>query len=412
MKYFSDCHFHALTLAEPDFSAFLSSLYDSASGLLAANAAPGYIITPQLMKGTAFLDTISNALMAFTRPIDEIFMMMEDDLEGLYTSDEKHIYAPILPYIHDGTIHIRGLEAEKMLAMPLLIDFSSPFRSSGKTYYTAKAEDRITPYVKATIRGIQEYYRKRPAGRFEFYPFLGINPVMHSQSFMENLITRYINTSHTMHIDHKLPRKPFYGIKVYPPLFFSPWPEDDETLEKHRWLYSFCDKNRVPIITHADDQGFRGTTAEESWKRTDPEAWRPVLENYPDLIISFAHFGKQYSLASRHSVRSFSQRYSHHPDSPWFYSIISLMKEYPGVYADLSFSGCTPEFYSSLCNYLEEEKERERIISRILFGSDFSVNLLKVESYTEYFSIFEHSAFTDSEIEKILSENILRFMGF
>ena len=413
MKYFSDCHFHALTLNEPDFSALITSFYDSASGLLAANAAPGYIITPQMMKGTTFLDTLSNTLMAFTRPIDEIFMMIEDDLEGLYSSKEKHAYAPILPYIHDGKMHIRGMEAEKIIMMPLLIDFSSRFSSNENTYYTAGAEDRITPYVKATIKGIKEYYRKRPNGLFEFYPFLGINPIMHSMDSMKKLITKHVNTSHKMHQDHQLPSKPFYGIKIYPPLSVTPWPEDEETLGKHEWLYGFCENNRVPIITHTDDQGFRGTTAEDAWERTNPAAWRPVLEHYPDLVISFAHFGKQYSLTSRSNVKSIAQRYSHHPDSPWFYEIISLMKDYPGVYADLSFSGCTHEFYSSLHRYLEDSgEERERIVSRILFGSDFAVNLLKVESYTQYISIFEHSAFTEQEMETILSDNMLRFMGF
>ena len=39
MKHFADCHFHAMTMNEPNFPAFLSSLYDSAAGLLSANAA-------------------------------------------------------------------------------------------------------------------------------------------------------------------------------------------------------------------------------------------------------------------------------------------------------------------------------------------------------------------------------------
>ena len=90
------------------------------------------------------------------------------------------------------------------------------------------------------------------------------------------------------------------------------------------------------------------------------------------------------------------------------------MTEFENVYADLSFSGCTDEFYTELLNYLSglDGKMRERIISRILFGSDFSVNLLKVESYTKYWSVFEKSPFTDEEMVRIGEENCLRFLGF
>ena len=102
------------------------------------------------------------------------------------------------------------------------------------------------------------------------------------------------------------------------------------------------------------------------------------------------------------------------PDSPWFASLVKLISEFSNVYADLSFSGCTDEFYIELMNFIDGESReaREKLLSRILFGSDFSVNLLKVESYTKYWSIFEKSPFTDDEIMRIGGENALRFFGF
>ena len=398
---------------EPNFASYLSSFYDSATGILSANTAPDYIITPQMIKGNAILSTLTNALSAFSQPIGDTFVMMEDDLEGRYTSQRKKDYAPLLPYIHDGYFHIRTMKAERILMIPLLIDFSQDSRTLEKVYYKIPAEDRITPYLEATLEGIRTYIKRHPDGLFDFYPFLGIDPRLHSMKDMESLCSRYINTSHRFHKINEIPSKPCYGIKVYPPLGFRPWPNDRETLEKHRALYSFCESNRIPIITHADDQGFRGVSAEEAWANTDPAAWRTVLENYPDLIVDFAHFGKQYALTSRSNVQSIAARLRHHPDSPWFYSIISLMMDFDNVYADLSFSGSSPEFYQELKAYLSslESGMRERIMGRILFGSDFSVNLLKVESYTEYFSIFEHSPFTDEEIETIGEKNMLRFLG-
>ena len=402
-----------MTMNEPNFASFLNSFYDSASGIISANAATNYIITPQKMKGNAMLNTLTNALTAFSRPIGETLCVMENDLAGLYNSDRKQEYAPLLPYIHDGRFHFRNMEADRMLMIPLLMDFSQDRKILDDIYYPYNAEDKITPYAEDTIAGIKEYYRQHPDGLFEFYPFIGIDPRLHSLQFMESLFDKYVNTSHRFHAPHEIPDKPCYGIKLYPPLGFKPWPNDRETLDKHRWLYSFCERNRIPIITHSDDQGFRGTSAEEAWANTDPASWRTVLENYPSLIIDFAHFGKQYAIATRSNMQSIAAKLKKHPDSPWFYSIISLMMDFDNVYADVSFSGCNQDFYTELCNYLKDQKEssRERIMDRILFGSDFSVNLLKVESYTEYFSVFENSEFSDSDAERIAETNPLRFLA-
>ena len=101
------------------------------------------------------------------------------------------------------------------------------------------------------------------------------------------------------------------------------------------------------------------------------------------------------------------------PDSPWFHTIISLMKDFRGVYADVSFSGCAEEFYKEFRTYIEEKDEKTRalILSRTLFGSDFSVNLLKVESYTQYYSIFENSVLSDDDIIAMASDNPIAFLG-
>ena len=413
MHYFADCHFHAMTMNHPNFAAFFASFYDSGTGLLAANATQDYIITPQLLKGSNFIDTLENTLTAFERPIGDTFMMMEDDLEGRFTSKAKDSYAPLVPYIHSGKLSLRGIEYDRMLMFPLVMDFSQDQKVNDRLYYSFQAEDKLTGYAEDTIEGMRSYYRKRSGGLFEFYPFIGIDPRLHSMRFLEDLLSRYVNTSRSFHAPHEIPEKPFYGIKIYPPLGFRPWPADKETLEKHRYLYGFCERNRVPIITHADDQGFRGVSAEEAWQFTDPAGWRTVLENYPSLIIDFAHFGKQYAIASRNNLQSLSMRLRKMPDSPWFHTIISLMKDFPGVYSDISFSGCSEEFYQELVNYLRDQGEDDRklITSRILFGSDFSVNLFKVESYTQYYSIFENSPLSDEEIESFGSINPIAFMG-
>ncbi len=409
MQVFADCHFHALTLNEPVFSSVLSSIYESGLNAISANVTDNYILT----RDANIVKMLANGLTMFERPIGEIFLAMEADLQGAFTSDRKEGYAPLIPYISEGRFHFRGMDFDRLLMFPLLMDFTPCMQPSGRTYYRTLPEDRIVPYIEATLEGMEEYYRRSPDGIFEFYPFAGINPKAHSISFLEEFLGRYINTSHQAHGDHEIPEKPFYGIKVYPPLGFEPWPAEAETREKHRLLYSFCEENAIPVITHADDQGFRSVTADKAWQYTDPASWRPVLEQYPGLILDFAHFGKQYAFRNKGSISSLAMRLLRLPDSPWFMSIASLVDEFPNVYADMSFSGTTPSFYAELLDFMEvmDEGPREKLANRILFGSDFAVNLMKVESYTEYFSIFESSRFSDDDVVAFASANPLSFLG-
>ena len=92
---------------------------------------------------------------------------------------------------------------------------------------------------------------------------------------------------------------------------------------------------------------------------------------------------------------------------------MDMIKEYDNVYTDISFTGCYKDFYITFLNYLDllNENDRERIESRILFGSDFSVNLLRVESYLNYYHIFDSSPFSDELIHKMVSINPMNFLG-
>ena len=101
------------------------------------------------------------------------------------------------------------------------------------------------------------------------------------------------------------------------------------------------------------------------------------------------------------------------PDSPWFYELVELMHLYPNIYADVSFSGSNADFYQQLNNYIVslEDDKAQTVLERTLFGTDFSVNLLKVESYTSYYRIFEQSPFSDDQIHLFVQTNPMRYMG-
>ncbi len=57
------------------------------------------------------------------------------------------------------------------------------------------------------------------------------------------------------------------------------------------------------------------------------------------------------------------------------------------------------------------KKKKDLYLKRILFGSDFSVNLFKLESYTQYYNIFDNCPFTDFEIDLLASQNPIEFIG-
>lgn len=415
MNPFFDIHFHVMTFKEPNLAAFFSSLDTSAASFLQGNITKDYIITLNSIFKGQFLSQVENTLTAFSRPIDETFKMMEDDLKGKYRRENNKADYPSVPYLRDKKLYFRDQEYDRIFLSPLLMDFSQTQSTIDKLYYSFPAFDKITPYALDTISAINKYY-ENDDGIFEFYPFIGINPSAHSFEFLVNHLNRFVDITHNIHPSHKLNDKEriFFGVKLYPPLGFDPWPQDSQELKKVRYLYDFCSKNRVPIITHCDDQGFKGIDPTQARKFTDPATWKTVLENYPSLIIDFAHVGREYAINSKIGLLDNVQaRIKKLPTGEWFYTLMDMIKEYDNVYTDISFTGCYKDFYITFLNYLDllNENDRERIESRILFGSDFSVNLLRVESYLNYYHIFDSSPFSDELIHKMVSINPMNFLG-
>ncbi|MGN0906818.1 MAG: amidohydrolase family protein [Bullifex sp.] len=416
MNPFFDIHFHVMTLKEPNLAAFFSSFDTSVGALLQGNITKDYIFTLSSVFRGEFLDRVENTLTAFSRPIDETFRMMEDDLKGKFRREGNKGEYPSTPYIRDGKFHFRSQEYDRIFLSPLLMDFSQAQSSIDRLYYNFPAYDKITPYALDTATAIAKYYDECPDGLFEFYPFIGINPAVHSMEFLVSHLERFVDRSHVMHPNHrsKDDERIFFGIKLYPPLGFDPWPQDRDELRKVRYLYDFASNNGIPIITHCDDQGFKGVDPMDAWKYTDPASWKTVLENYPSLIIDFAHVGRQYAVnTGTRLIDTVSARIRKLPESEWFYTLMEMIKTYDNVYTDISFTGCYRDFYPKFLNYLStlSDKDREKTEDRILFGSDFSVNLLRVESYLNYYSIVDTSPFSDELIHKMGSINPMRFLG-
>ncbi|MGI6466205.1 MAG: amidohydrolase family protein [Sphaerochaetaceae bacterium] len=403
VKYFFDAHMHAMNLTHPNFVSFVDGIADSIGEFVTSGAlSPGYLLTPANRKQQG-LTTLINMFSLFEKSIGQIFSTMEEDLKGDYHERKEGPY-PKEPYLRDNKIHFRSKTYEKFALIPLVVDFSRVSdEDENKAYYTIEKQQKIVSYLNETIRGIKNYYTHNPKGLLEFFPFLGINPEIHSQEFIEMLIETYMD--HNSQDENK--KDLYKGIKLYPPLGTNPWPSDKSKLAKINLIYKWCEENNIPIITHCDDQGFRGVSAKLAQQYTNPESWEIVLKHYPTLKIDFAHYGRQYKTSIK---KVFERSYT---EDPWFNKIIELMIKYENVYADFSFSGTEISFYNNLNGFINKLKDddKERVLKRSLFGSDFMINLAKVESYSNYLSIFENSDFDDEAVDLFVSENPMRFLN-
>ena len=206
-----------------------------------------------------------------------------------------------------------------------------------------------------------------------------------------------------------IPRHFFLGVKVYPPLGFDPWPDpkaEPNENKKVRFLYDFCNTKRIPITTHCSEIAFVVIARKLADKYCDPESWKTVLENYPDLKLNFAHFGSQAISRKR----------------TWFKKILQLIKAYPNVYADFSFLERNEKYFKKFiseiddfvadpangCNY----SDVEAIYDHTLFGTDFAINLIKIESYRKYLEDFSKiNSFSNIyQKEKFYADNPEHFL--
>ena len=150
-----------------------------------------------------------------------------------------------------------------------------------------------------------------------------------------------------------------------------------------------------------------------AWKYTDPESWKYVLEAHPKLKVNFAHFGRCYTNTTKVLDKVLTTVLSQSTIShdTWMKTIIDYIIKYDNVYTDLSFSLTDNSFVKALETMLLTKNEAtEKLKSRIMFGSDFSINLLKIDSYNTYLKNFESSNFEDDVIKRTTTTNVRKFL--
>lgn len=410
MKALYDSHMHLLTLGHPSFLSFLETLrHRGFEPLWSQIAAPNYLLRTLLFKGG---ETVRNILSVMENDVASILELMEDDLAGVFRKPGDPE-----PLLVDGTMRLGGREYDRLVLEPMLMDFQvDSLMGSKELYYDRAPAKPMAAQVDDILEGIREYRRRRPKGFLVVRPFLGVHPHHYDAEGLRTLLGRSFWGFRRSEAGHKEawrasyrysgdPDRPtrgaFAGVKVYPPLGFDPWPEDDADREKMRILYSFCSENRIPLATHCDDQGYRTIPLEDSFRFTSPERWRAALAEYPDLEVCFAHFGQQY-------IRG--------PGAPplgqWMAEIVNLILDRRGVWTDFSFNGAEDGYYAVLKGTLDslDKISRERVEKAVLFGTDFPLCLMKVRSYSDYWRIFAGSAFSERRKRLFAAENGAAFL--
>jgi predicted TIM-barrel fold metal-dependent hydrolase len=241
----------------------------------------------------------------------------------------------------------------------------------------------------------------------------------------------------------------WFGVKMYPPLGHKPL---DEMCEYLPDFYHRCQKDKIPILTHCSPGGMTtheaefyreydhhisstreakkaiqrkklqaslaGTSLQPSnaegapvpWgESTDkkerfdqdyffkryvsPEAWRPVLENFPDLHICLAHFGgdewRRGTLAD----------WNDGPASDWINSTVDLTKKFKYCYTDISCfnldnplvgedknSGRTVRTtFNRMLHWMRDKDEYKHLRNKVIFGTDwYLTHLTRGDAGAEY----------------------------
>lgn len=158
----------------------------------------------------------------------------------------------------------------------------------------------------------------------------------------------------------------FRGLKLYPRFGFAP--DHPALMERLYPLLSACN---LPVLSHCSRGGVRerGLSAAVADSFTRPQAFIPVMRDFPDLRVNLAHFGgfrdwRAYVNGGMTPGDGAAEA------ANWQVAIRRMIAggEYPGLWTDISY---TLFHFDDFVPFLKMFLDDERIAARVLFGSDF-----------------------------------------
>jgi hypothetical protein len=352
---FFDAHCHLFNVGDVSLSALLGR----------------YIKSPRLSD----IGTIIGVLKQTTlRRTVNLLQVLEKDIPDIIAD----VYASLSA--------IDGLSGSTKVLLPQIMDFQG-----------VNCNERLIGQVKSLQSGIREFFEKSGVKDLYIFPFLGIDTrhfdVVELQAFLNRMFDKAINM-------RTLENGDFMGIKVYPPLGFDPDPENEKDRESVNCLLEFCNRHRIPITCHCSSLGFN--TDEKYLTKTNPAKWLKVMEKgrYENLILNLAHFGGRIGLG-------------------WSKTISHMITNLANVYTDISYIADNTWEMKRLKRMIRSGNHGSyRIEDKVLFGSDFSIVLLKTNSLEDYLkrSISNirryYANFTNLNVQRYLGERIMSLLPF
>ncbi len=329
--------------------------------------------------------------------INTLSFMDRDIADSFNILEEKDI----MPLFEKG-FYLDGNYYERLIIIPLVLDFGQKYSiPKNNIWYNTTSHKAIKYQVIDLFQGIAEFYIEKLEKKILIFPFLGINPKNYNlenehdefgniktvgikslldkyfKNFSEKNITKrkellIKNMGNFKDIDN-LGNYAFCGIKLYPPLGFDPWPEDEKEREKVEYIYKYCSKKLIPITTHIGIGGFQTIDNNICKIFASPERWKKVLTKFPELKINLAHLKQK--------------------NSKFLKNIIELIIEHKHVYSDLAYAGFDEKEYEELEKRIKKlaGSHSDKLYERILYGSDFSISLLQADSYSSLLKKFANS---------------------
>ncbi|MFQ5687482.1 MAG: amidohydrolase family protein [Candidatus Scalindua sp.] len=367
-----------------------------------------------------------------SRRFKNLLSLLENDLGNYFLLTEyflKNEHKVVFP---DNTFPIGDVKYNKIVLTPLIMDYGYRNIELPGIFYNIPPRKPIRSQVIDVFNGIKFYcenklilkddklksylksYKDTEGGKdnklYEIYPFLGLNTKHYTDKKVERMLDKYFKdydgSQQSLYENmgkfngdiEDIGSNFFAGIKVYPPLGFDPWPDDDDEKAKVKILYDYCIDKGIPITTHCSNGGFRVDKNADNYTAPGLK-WKTVMENYTELKINFGHFGYQSKLLWLF------------PRTQWRDSIIELMSKYPNVYADFSCLSLSEKECKHLENLLKEKEDtNHELKDRILFGSDFLISLIWTDSYNEYLNNFIGTESLQSFKENLCSKNPEKFL--
>jgi uncharacterized protein len=292
----------------------------------------------------------------------------------------------------------------RLVGLTLNMDYMDSQPSQHQVTYETQLEQ---------VKAVKRYYPTN------FFPFLGIDPRHKSGIDLVNWAKPYFESGVTDRSGKVYPY--FCGIKLYPALGFFPF---DPRLDD---LYAYAEKNHLPVITHCTRSGSQyvggqieslisrkppillapGKPAsikardniymriqryydDKAWIKNNnrgendfacdlfghPENYIPVMEKFPDLKICLAHMGGSDEIYCEDPKHFAELKTIWAADGfNWFDKITDMMKEYPNLYTDISYTVADFDNEKILARVLSLfhlfDKDGMALGNRALFGTDF-----------------------------------------